>query len=405
MEVKQHRESLRYYLAAKKVEEEFQRWLSLPATITQITKLIEDCKRPNFATIVSPPSPTFAKAAASPSLHSPSRGSLAPPLSPSPQERDRLSFSQIQEPPSHQELRIPEDKRDLNELRQSIQKRPVIPQFYFPNSQTPTLEDSERKMKLIQQVFVRDSLTQAEFIEVTTKVCELPKYLSRLLFTRIAGDKPQVSKAQFTKYWKSEMEGKDLSRRVFDVIKAANRPHIERDDFRPLLVTLMETHPGLDFLKATPEFQERYRDTVIERIFYGIDVNDDWRITFREMKRSNFAQVLQQVDEEEDINKVRDYFSYEHFYVLYCRFWELDIDHDFLIDKEDFSKYEGHSLSRKAIDRIFDQAARPFTSKVEGKMGFEDFVWFMLSEEDKTTPRAVEYWFNVIDLDNNGIVT
>jgi serine/threonine-protein phosphatase 2A regulatory subunit B'' len=167
----------------------------------------------------------------------------------------------------------------------------------------------------------------------------------------------------------------------------------------------METHPGLDFLKATPEFQERYRDTVIERIFYGIDVNDDWRITFREMKRSNFVQVLQQVDEEEDINKVRDYFSYEHFYVLYCRFWELDIDHDFLIDKEDFSKYEGHSLSRKAIDRIFDQAARPFTSKVEGKMGFEDFVWFMLSEEDKTTPRAVEYWFNVIDLDNNGIVT
>ena len=399
--MEKYRDSLRYYLAARKVEQEFQRWLSLPATLTQITKLVEDCRRPNFASLISPPSPTFAKAATSPSLHSPSRASLAPPLSPSPQ--DRLSVSQIQEPALLHELRVPEDKRELSELRQSLQKLPVIPQFYFPSSQSP--EEAERKMKLIQEVFVREALTQAEFVEVTMKVCELPKYLSRLLFVRVAGDKPQVSRAQFTKHWKAAMEGKDLSRRIFDLLKATNRPHIERDDLRPLLLTLMETHPGLDFLKATPEFQERYRDTVIERIFYAIDVNDDWRITFRELKRSNFVQVLQQVDQEEDINKVRDYFSYEHFYVLYCRFWELDIDHDFLIDKEDFSKYEGHSLSRKAIDRVFDQAARPFTSKVEGKMGYDDFVWFMLSEEDKTTPRAVEYWFNVIDLDNNGIVT
>jgi len=28
-----------------------------------------------------------------------------------------------------------------------------------------------------------------------------------------------------------------------------------------------------------------------------------------------------------------DYFSYKHFYVLYCRFWELDTDHDGIISK------------------------------------------------------------------------
>ena len=75
--------------------------------------------------------------------------------------------------------------------------------------------------------------------------------------------------------------------------------------------------------------------------------------------------------------------------MLYCRFWELDTDHDFLIDKEDFSRYEGHALSRKAVDRIFSQIPRKFKSSQEGKMGYEDFVWFMLSEEDKTTPRAL----------------
>ena len=38
-------------------------------------------------------------------------------------------------------------------------------------------------------------------------------------------------------------------------------------------------------------------------------------------------------------------------------------------------------------------------------MGYEDFVWFMLSEEDKTTLRSLTYWFRIIDLDNNDIIT
>lgn len=126
------------------------------------------------------------------------------------------------------------------------------------------------------------------------------------------------------------------------------------DDFKPLFVYLLELHPGLEFLKATPEFQERYADTVVMRIFYSLDVNDDGKITWRDFKNSNLTEIFWQVAREEDINKIRQYFSYEHFYVLYCRFWELDTDHDFLIDKEDFSRYEGHALSRKAVDRIFE---------------------------------------------------
>ena len=125
------------------------------------------------------------------------------------------------------------------------------------------------------------------------------------------------------------------------------------------------------------------------RILYGLDTNDDGNITYRDFKKSDLFEVLQQVSTEEDINKVRKYFSYEHFYVLYCRFWELDTDHDFLIDKEDVSRYEGHALSRKAVDRIFEQIPRKFTSGQEGKMSYDDFVWFMLSEEDKTTFRAL----------------
>jgi len=38
-------------------------------------------------------------------------------------------------------------------------------------------------------------------------------------------------------------------------------------------------------------------------------------------------------------------------------------------------------------------------------MSYEDFIWFCLSEEDKTTDRSIEYWFRVVDLDMNDMVT
>ena len=66
----------------------------------------------------------------------------------------------------------------------------------------------------------------------------------------------------------------------------------------------MDSHPGLEFLQATPEFQDRYADTVIMRIFFVLDGNDDERITYRDLHNSNFVQVLFDVDEEDDINKI-----------------------------------------------------------------------------------------------------
>ena len=139
-------------------------------------------------------------------------------------------------------------------------------------------------------------------------------------------------------------------------------------------------------------------------IFFSLDHNDDGKIFFWDFKNSNFIKTLITVDTEDDINWIRDYFSYEHFYVLYCWFWELDSDHDFFIDQEDFSRYEGYALSWKTMDRIFNQVPWKFKSDKPGKMSYEDFVWFMLCEEDKTTKWSLKYWFDIIDLDANGII-
>lgn len=53
--------------------------------------------------------------------------------------------------------------------------------------------------------------------------------------------------------------------------------------------------------------------------------------------------------------QVLKYFCYEHFYVVYCKFWELDTDHDFMIDRNDLARYSQCALSFAIIDRIFEQ--------------------------------------------------
>ena len=93
------------------------------------------------------------------------------------------------------------------------------------------------------------------------------------------------------------------------------------------------------------------------------------------------------IENDPDINKNQDFFSYEDFYVIYIKFWELDSDHDFLLTKEELSKYSGYTLSRKTIDRIFLQVGRKFQNPE--KMTFGDFVWFIYCVEDKTTEQSL----------------
>jgi hypothetical protein len=63
---------------------------------------------------------------------------------------------------------------------------------------------------------------------------------------------------------------------------------------------------------------------VIARIFYTVNRSWSGRISVSELRRSSFLATLRLLQEEDDINQVTDFFSYEHFYVIYCKFWELD---------------------------------------------------------------------------------
>ncbi|CBZ25423.1 conserved hypothetical protein [Leishmania mexicana MHOM/GT/2001/U1103] len=177
-------------------------------------------------------------------------------------------------------------------------------------------------------------------------------------------------------------------------------------DFVAYINVLLTYHPGLAFLRQTPDFQSKYLDTVIYRIFYELDRFDRGCISYSELAASRLIDAFRQVDSAEDINMVLLFFSYEHFYVLYCRFWELDEDRDMLLAPEDLMRYAPEDVMNPCIvQRVFAGVGRRRRCNVPHRIGYEDFVWFCLSEEDKSTPQAIRYWFRVLDLDGDGVLS
>ena len=63
------------------------------------------------------------------------------------------------------------------------------------------------------------------------------------------------------------------------------------------------------------------------------------------------------------------------------------------------------AISIRMIDRIFSGAVTRGPVIKYGKMTYSEFVWFLISEEDKHHPRAIEYWFRCMDLDGDGFLS
>ncbi|XP_055644949.1 uncharacterized protein LOC129780572 isoform X3 [Toxorhynchites rutilus septentrionalis] len=300
-------------------------------------------------------------------------------------------------------------------------KAPYIPQFHFPNGKPPAAITTETTMQRLEQVF--DSLPNYEcsrdkFHKIVT-MCQVPLYWRVPLFMCtpltangcVCGDK-------FITFWRQMTSFcHDAPSRFVYIMSRGDRtrPYILPEDFAPLIQDVVDTHPGLAFLKEAAEFHSRYVHTVIARIYYNVNRSWTGKITTPELRKSNLLDVMQLLEEEEDINQIMAYFSYEHFYVIYCKFWELDRDHDLFIDQQDLARHNDHALSSRMIERIFSGCVTrgprrgnhsPIVMGPNGpKMSYTDFVWFLLAEEDKTHPTAIEYWFRCMDVDGDGMLS
>ncbi|XP_050068326.1 uncharacterized protein LOC126556843 isoform X2 [Anopheles maculipalpis] len=300
-------------------------------------------------------------------------------------------------------------------------KAPYIPQFHFPNGKPPPTITTETTMQRLEQVFDKMPNYECprENFQVIVQMCQVPQYWRLPLFmcTQLTPN-GAVDGDKFLHFWRQMTSFcHDAASRFVYIMSRGDRtrPYILPEDFAHLIQDVVDTHPGLAFLKEAAEFHSRYVHTVIARIFYNVNRSWTGKITTAELRKSNLLDVIQLLEEEEDINQIMAYFSYEHFYVIYCKFWELDRDHDLYIDQQDLARHNDHALSSRMIERIFSGCVtrsprrgnnNPMIQGPNGpKMSYTDFVWFLLAEEDKSHPTAIEYWFRCMDVDGDGVLS
>ncbi|XP_024602020.1 serine/threonine-protein phosphatase 2A regulatory subunit B'' subunit alpha isoform X2 [Neophocaena asiaeorientalis asiaeorientalis] len=255
-----------------------------------------------------------------------------------------------------------------------------IPRFYFPEGLPDACSNHEQTLSRIETAFMDIEDQKADIYEMgkIAKVCGCPLYWKTPMFRAAGGERTGFVSAQsFIAMWRKLLSNHhDDASKFICLLAKPSCSYLEQDDFVPLLQDVVDTHPGLTFLKDAPEFHSRYITTVIQRIFYTVNRSWSGKITATEIRKSNFLQTLALLEEEEDINQITDYFSYEHFYVIYCKFWELDSDHDLYISQADLSRYNDQASSNRIIERIFSGAVT-----------------------------SIEYWFRCMDVDGDGVLS
>ena len=68
-------------------------------------------------------------------------------------------------------------------------------------------------------------------------------------------------------------------------------------------------------------------------------------------------------------------------------------------------RYGSYGLSARVVDRIWAlrHDRKPDRAGKTG-MTYDDFVYFLLAEEDKQSFPALQYWFHVLDFDGDGYI-
>ncbi len=114
-----------------------------------------------------------------------------------------------------------------------------------------------------------EDIGTVDFARVTRDFCGFPTLFARPLMARInlhcsrSGDGDlRVSLVDFWHFWSQEMELFDADARFFRLLREPGANFVRRSDFAPFVDALVAQHPGLRFLAAHAEFQEKYSLTV-----------------------------------------------------------------------------------------------------------------------------------------------
>jgi serine/threonine-protein phosphatase 2A regulatory subunit B'' len=124
-----------------------------------------------------------------------------------------------------------------------------------------------------------------------------------------------------------------------------------------------------------------------------------------QLRRFDLASKLFTIFHMADVNEPTSLFNYQHFYVTFCRFWDLDLDGDGFISKEDLLKFNNSALSPLICERFMTSPFAPRCFAPNPLIDFRSFSYLLMCTEDKTNLTSINFWYRLCDLDDDGVLS
>jgi len=128
-------------------------------------------------------------------------------------------------------------------------------------------------LEQVKEAFGEDDLLlRMDDFELIAKVCGLSSYLAADLFHACGGrGEGGISISSFTAFWRQLATDCTTTPEKVMRLLSPRGLKIKPAHLRRMVRFVLDKHPGLEFLLESPQYHERYIDTVIARIFYVVN--------------------------------------------------------------------------------------------------------------------------------------
>ena len=260
------------------------------------------------------------------------------------------------------------------------------------------ISDSPRKVDMLESIkglFNRfNNKLYFSDMEAVLKYMDLPTCLKSKLYAVLGGEtRGYIELDDFLRAWK-KWRCMDEDAEVFlSICKKTGTTYLDKEDVRQLMEELVSWHEAFEL--AREDYLPEYIDTVVTKLFFG-----HWtgKLGAGHIRENKIIQEFLFIEKQGNIYDVKDQvFGWNDFKIIHDEFLLLSEGEDH-ITVENFRSHVGYDVSNLFINRLCKSCH-------EGKIRYTDFVTFLLANADPFHPKSIEYFFRLLDVDDDGILS
>ena len=187
------------------------------------------------------------------------------------------------------------------------------------------------------------------------------------------------------------LDSKQERERIFYLLLfGRNRDYLIADDFGFYVVRYIQTNHKFDLYKKNTNECSIFSRYILMNLVLVFDPEFRGKITRQQFLKHDFIQVLDEISD------------FEKFKEIYSLFDELDIQKKGSLSFEEVLLYDHRRVHSQVLSRIWKFLPG---NKINDRITFGDFVVYVLLLEFKESEAALNFWFKVCDIEEDGILS